>query len=259
MTLFLSECPLWLLAILVVVLPVVASCWISVHIRHRIGLTTLASNNEVAGFKFAVVGIIYAVLLGFAVIVVWGRYNDAEIAVLREAGASATLYRLAAGSEPEEVATRAAVGNYLRLAIDRDWPEMSAKSESREVTVALNDVYAAAQRVAQSGLRPPPVIAETFTQLDAITEARRTRLHLATGIVPVVLWDALIVGGLLTVGFTYFFGTKHLRAQVLMTGILAIIVFMGLFVTLAIDHPFTGPVHVDSGPLQRVLRDFSGG
>ena len=259
MTLFLSKCPLWFLAILVVVLPVIASCWILVQIRHRVGLTTLASNNEVAGFKFAVVGIIYAVLLGFAVIVVWGRYNEAEIAVLREAGGAATVYRLAAGDEPEEVATRTAIGNYLRLVVDRDWPEMSAEKESADVTAALNDVYAAAQRLAQTGSRPHPVIAEMFTQLDAITEARRSRLHLATGIVPVVLWDALIVGGVLTVGFTYFFGTKHLRAQVLMTGILAIIVFMGLFVTLAIDHPFTGPVHVDSGPLQRVLRDFSGG
>jgi hypothetical protein len=259
MTLFLSECPLWVLAILVVVLPVIASCWILVRIRHRVGLTALASNNEVAGFKFAVVGIIYAVLLGFAVIVVWGRYNEAEIVVLREAGAAATVYRLAAGDEPEQVATRAAVGNYLRLAIEKDWPQMAAETESADTTAALNDVYAAAERLAQSGSRPHAVVAEMFTQLDAITEARRSRLHLATGIVPVVLWDALIVGGLLTVGFTYFFGTKNLRAQVLMTGILAIIVFMGLFVTLAIDHPFTGPVHVDSGPLQRVLRDLAGG
>src|SRR5215472_3266207 len=127
MTLFLSRCPLWFLAFLVVVLPVIASCWILVQIRHRVGLTTLASNNEVAGFKFAVVGIIYAVLLGFAVIVVWGRYNEAEIAVLREAGGAATVFRLAAGDEPEEVATRAAIGNYLRLAINRDWPAMSTE------------------------------------------------------------------------------------------------------------------------------------
>jgi hypothetical protein len=44
----------------------------------------------------------------------------------------------------------------------------------------------------------------------------------------------------------------------MMSGILAIIVFMGLFVIVSIDHPFTGPVHVDPGPLQRVLSDFRG-
>ena len=64
---------------------------------------------------------IYAVLLAFAKIVVWEKFSDAETAVVQEAGASATLFRLAAGPEPEAVATRAALGNYLRLAIDRDY------------------------------------------------------------------------------------------------------------------------------------------
>jgi uncharacterized integral membrane protein len=64
-------------------------------------------------------------------------------------------------------------------------------------------------------------------QLDAITHARRTRLQLSTGIVPALLWTVLYTGAVLTVGFTFFFGTKNLPAQVMMTGILSIIVFMG--------------------------------
>jgi len=256
-TLFLSGCPLWIMAILLVVLPAVATSWILVLVRRWVGLERLNINNEVAGFKFAVVGVIYAVLLAFAVIVVWGRFSDAELTVVKEAGAAATLYRLASGPEPEEVATRVALSKYLRLAIDKDWPKMAAEGESFDATVALNDVYAAALVVAQKGTRPYPVIAEMFTQLDSVTEARRGRLHLALGIVPLVLWEVLIIGGLLTVGFTYFFGTENLRAQVMMTGALATIVFMSLFVIVSIDHPFTGPVHVDSQPLRLVLDNFS--
>jgi hypothetical protein len=95
-----------------------------------------------------------------------------------------------------------------------------------------------------------------FNQIDLITEARRSRLHLAIGVMPAVLWAALLLGGFLTVSFTFFFGTENLTAQVMMTGILAIIVFMGLFVIVSIDHPFTGPVRVDPDPLLRVLTDF---
>jgi len=62
----------------------------------------------------------------------------------------------------------------------------------------------------------------------------------------------------LTVGFTFFFDTGNLKAPVPMTCILALIVFMGLFVIIAIDHPFTGPVHIDAWTLQLVLRDFGG-
>ncbi len=77
----------------------------------------------------------------------WGKFNDAETAVVQEAGASATIYRLTTGPDPEAVATRAALGNYLRLAIDRDWPLMATGKESREVTQALNALYAVALRL----------------------------------------------------------------------------------------------------------------
>jgi len=257
-SLFLSGLPLWVMAILLVVVPTLIATAVLILIRKRIGLARLTTNNEVAGFKFAVVGVIYAVLLAFAVIVVWGRYNDAEEAVIKEAGAAATLYRLAAGLEPEARGMRTGLNKYLRLASERDWPQMAAERESPDVTGALDELYASAIELVKEDSRESAVDIQIFKQLDAMTEARRARLHLAIGIVPVVLWEALVVGGMLTVGFTFFFATENLKAQVLMTCILAIIVFMGLFVIIAIDHPFTGPVHIDSGPLQLVLRDFGG-
>ena len=42
-----------------------------------------------------------------------------------------------------------------------------------------------------------------------------------------------------------------------MTGILTLIVFMGLFVIVSIDHPFTGPVHISADPLRAVVEDFA--
>jgi hypothetical protein len=256
LSLYLSGRSLWLTAILLVVLPTVLAAWGLVLVRSRIGLARLVANNEVAGFKFAVVGVIYAVMLAFAIIVVWQRYTDAELAVVHEAGAASTLYRLLSGPDPEAARARSALDEYLRLAIARDWPQMAVERESPEVTAALSSVYAHALRLAGDSSRPNAVLTEVFTQLDTMTQARRSRLHLALGIVPTVLWLALSLGGVLTVAFTYFFGAENLRAQVLMTGILAVIVFMGLFVIVSIDHPFTGPVHVDSGALQRVLEDF---
>jgi len=42
-------------------------------------------------------GVLYAVLLAFAIIVVWEKFNVAENDVAREAGAAATIYRLSDG------------------------------------------------------------------------------------------------------------------------------------------------------------------
>jgi hypothetical protein len=41
-----------------------------------------------------------------------------------------------------------------------------------------------------------------------------------------------------------------------MTGVLSILVTLGLVVIISIDHPFTGPVHVQPGPLSAVLADM---
>ncbi len=256
MSLLLSSFPLWITGIIVVVLPTVAAMYGPVLIRRRVALERLTINNEIAGFKFSTVGVLYAVLVAFAIIMVWERFADAESAVAQEAGAVTTLYRLASGKEPEAVEMRRALDNYLALAIERDWPQMALEGKSGDVTNALDEVYATAVRLAQSGSRSGAVLFAIFNQLDTLTQARRSRLHLAIGIVPPVLWTVLILGGVLTVGFTLFFGTKNLRAQILMTGILSIVVFMSLFVIVAINHPFTGPVHVDSEPLHTVLTEF---
>jgi len=254
---FLASLPLWLAAILIVVLPTAAAMAGPVLIRRRFSLERLTTNNEIAGFKFATVGVIYAVLLAFAVIVVWERFSSAEAAVIQEAGAAVTLYRLAAAPDPQAATMRGALDHYLEAAIAKDWPQMSAAKSSPEATQALNELYVATLSEAQDGTRPPAVLVAMFHQLDLVTEARRTRLQLAHGIVPTMLWTVLILGGVLTVSFTFFFGTRNLEAQVLMTGVLALIVFMGLLVIVSLNHPFTGAVHIDSEALQLVLHDFA--
>src|ERR1700686_4979363 len=94
---FLTSLPVWLSGLLLVGLTTLLAMLGPRLIRRYVPLEELSANNEVAGFKFAVVGVLYAVLLAFAIIVVWEKFNDAENTVAREAGALATIYRLAHG------------------------------------------------------------------------------------------------------------------------------------------------------------------
>src|SRR5262245_65425528 len=59
-------------------------------VRRYVPLERLRTNNEVAGFKFATVGVIFAVLLAFAILVVWERFNQADVGVADDAGADTT-------------------------------------------------------------------------------------------------------------------------------------------------------------------------
>ncbi len=241
---FLSSLPLWLLIAIIVVTPTVLAMGAQILIRKRVGLDKLVNNNEIAGFKFATVGVIYAVLLAFSVIVVWEKFSDAQTSVAEEAGATGALFHYAEGKEPDAVAVRTALANYLTTTIEDEWPAMARETESPVTQHALDSLYDAALALNRSGARTTADMSEVFRQLDNVTAARRVRLHLATGLVPNVIWIVLFTGALLTVGFTLFFGSENLVAQVSMTGVLSVLVTMGLVVIISIDHPFTGPVYI---------------
>ena len=266
-TISLSALPIWLAALMLVVLPVAIAIGSALLVRRGVGLERLIANNEVAGFKFAVVGVIYAVLLGFAVIVVWERFHDAESTATREAGAVVALGRLSGGlygpaREPAHAADaaqfRAHLYDYLRVTVDDEWPAMSRGEASPKVRAALDGLYAELLGAESQTRSSAVVLAEMLHQLDQVTFARRERLQLARGIVPPVVWAALVLGAVFTIGFTFFFGVRSMRAQALMTGVLSALIFLGLLVIVSIDHPFTGPVSVSAEPLRSVLLEVAG-
>ena len=255
---YFTQTSLWISGIVfLLVLPGLAmTC--TVLLRRRFGLERLKVNNEVAGFKFATVGVLYAVLLAFAVIVVWEKYNEAENTVALEAGAAVTVYRLSDGLGAEHAgATRAAMTSYLQQAIEKDWPAMQRGYADPEANTALSAAYAAVLSFEPIGLRAQAALTAVLEQLDVITQARRARIVAAGGIMPGILWLVLFAGAFVTIGFTFFFGSQNVRAQAVMTGGLSLLIFAGLLIIVMIDHPFAGTVHVGPEPLEQVLLDFA--
>ena len=228
-------------------------------VRRRVRLARLRGNNEVAGFKFAVIGVLYAVLLAFVVIISWERFHDAESALAKEAGAGATIYRLAGGlDETSAAALRANLGAYLRSVLADDWPAMVRGHSSEVTTRMLSDLYDEVIRFRPADLRDANLHAELLSELDQVTRARRERLVMAEGTVPKVIWFVLFLGAALTISFTFFFGTENLIAQSLMTGVLAAIILSAVLVVIALDRPYTGAIVVSREPIRTVIEDMGG-
>ena len=249
----LAEMPLWESAILIVLIPTLIAMCGPILVRWIVGYERIAPNNEVAGFKFATLGVIYAVLLGFTVVVVWERFADAERATVQEAAALLAMHRLSGGLPAEPQAKlRDELSSYVEAAISDDWPEMARGAGSKRVTEQLSEVYAAVLAIPAETPRDAVLVEELFNQLNAVSEGRRERLILADGIVPNVIWLVLFAGAAVTLAFTFFFGSRNLIAQVLMTGMLAVLIFMALYVAVQIDHPFSGPVSVPPQALKLI-------
>jgi Protein of unknown function (DUF4239) len=253
---FLQDQSLWLSGMLLVGLTTGLAMLAPMLVRRYVTLDTLIANNEVAGFKFAVVGVLYAVLLAFAIIVVWEKFTDADNIVAREAGAATNVYRLSYGmAEAPATSLRAKLGAYLAATISDDWPAMEHANESSSARRALDAVYGSVL-VSLNAQGSSALVAEVLHQLDEITQARRARIVAADGTVPGVIWPVLFGGAAITIGFTFFFGTPNLRAQSLMTGLLSVVIFSSLFIVVVIDRPFSGAVTVKPDALAKVLAEF---
>jgi len=257
--LFLTTAPLWITAVLLLVPTTILATCGPVIVRRHVTLNRLRANNEVAGFKFATIGVIFAVLLAFAIVIVWERFNQADNDVAKEAGGAATVLRLTQGLDSEHGdAIRKATLAYLRDAVAKDWPAMAQGRASHDVTSTLTGIYGAVLKFHTFDANEGLVIAEILRNVDEIGEARRARLVTASGIVPDIIWMVLFAGAFITIGFTFFFGTANLHAQSAMSGALAILIFGGLLTIIAIDHPFAGSVHVGPEALVAVIEDFGG-
>jgi hypothetical protein len=66
----------------------------------------------------------------------------------------------------------------------------------------------------------------------------------------------LIVGAVISVAFTYFFGVRSLAAQALMVSALAALIGLVLAAILALDLPFSGGISVSPGSMRDTIVEF---
>jgi hypothetical protein len=82
-------------------------------------------HNDVAGFIYAALGVIYAVLLALVVIAVWEQYGAARETVEQEANAAADIFWLANQlPEPRGTHVQELVRSYAEEVVHREWPLM---------------------------------------------------------------------------------------------------------------------------------------
>jgi len=99
--------------------------------------------REAAGITVLIgpVGDIYAVLLAFAIFVIWGQFTEVENCVIRECNSLDDLLRFSAYMEPDaSAAIRRSVADYARRVLKYEWPALGegrADKQADELFVAI--------------------------------------------------------------------------------------------------------------------------
>jgi Protein of unknown function (DUF4239) len=214
-------------------------------------------HNDVAGFIYAVLGVAYAVLLGLILIAVWEKWDAAEVTTTDEANELAGIFYWAhALPQPEGRHIQELVRSYARVVVEEEWPAMAQGRSSPKAWDTLDEL-----RGTILGLQPTTGAqqaryTEMLAQLHDLGNARRERLLAAEQGLPPILWVVLILGGVITVFFTYLFGLENTLVHLIMVGSLALVISLSLFTVAALDYPFKGDIHIHPSAYENDLERF---
>jgi hypothetical protein len=222
-------------------------------------------HNDVAGFIYAALGVIYAVLIALIVIAVWEEYDAASETVEQEANALAEIAWLAHRlPEPEGAHIQELARSYAEEVVHKEWPLME-QGEAPLMTqveqtptgwTLIDEIRASLQEVEPQTAADEQLYAEGLDQVQRLADARRMRLVAAEEGIPAVLWAVLIFGGVAAIGFTYLFGLQNTWAHRLMVLTLAAVIGLVLFTIGAMEHPFSGGARIGTGAFELVLERF---
>jgi hypothetical protein len=228
-------------------------------VQRLVPATVRKEHNDVAGFIYAVVGVIYAVLLALTVIAVWEEYEAAKVTVRDEANELADVYWLAHRlPEPEGPRLQGLARSYATVVAEEEWPLMARGGGSSPKAWALMDeMRLSGMQDLEVDTRSDQVLFEQgLEHINELADARRARMVEAEEGIPAVLWAVLVFGGIITVSFTYLFGLENTWSHRLMIAAVAGLIALALFTVGSLEYPFSGGTRVGPEAFELVLERF---
>jgi hypothetical protein len=239
----------WVRFVVIVGGSMLLAALIMLLIRRRYKKPSGESHNEVAGFIFATVGVLQAVLLAFIVFALWEAHGTAERAAAQEAAQvlataryAATLPQPVRHELPEELRL------YAETVLNSEWMTMSEGDSSK------GDAAIGAMWHSYDKLHPPENYANAATLLTDLSTARTQRILSSQAALPSVFWVVLVGGSLITIIFAFVLYMENARVHALMVALLAGIMALCLWLILEVNHPFAGAVQVSTDSFEHALQ-----
>jgi len=252
----------WLVLVIFMVVPAAIAVAAHAVFRRYVKPESLLPHQEVAGFLVAIVGVLYAVVLGFLVISVWSSFDLAQRNADAETTSIANILFISNGM-PEDVRKRQRVllGNYAHEVLHVEWPMLADAQEDlrargmlatalHEMAVAPFDTRDQAEMMRESTLRSAALV----SYRDVATQRRQRILDSEAHVQP-TMYFAIAAGGLIVLAFVFLFGVQNWRLQLIMTALVTAMIGLQIGIIFEMDRPFWGAIHVSSDAWSLLIHD----
>jgi len=248
---------------------VVIGIWTSLalaglYIFHRlVDVHTRQKDTDTVGLTFAIVAVVYAVLIAFIVVDVFETSAKDDGIATAEANKLSNLMLDSAGLPPQTAeAVRADLDKYIDIVVKSEWPSQQAGKLGDAVfdpgwtVLAHLSTRLAVFEPATMGQNVNK--GEMLHTMNELIKARRSRILAAGEHLPFVVWQILLLAGAVAVGYTYLFGAHSFRIHLAITGLVSATIALVFVLIIALDYPFRGEVSVSDDAFVSVKATATG-
>lgn len=245
--------PYALLAAAILISPIVV-CGGQWYLHGRLQLRKLFVDNDVAGFIIAVVGTLYAVLLGFMTVEVWEHYEAARLQVWAESASVADVWHDAVGLPlMERIRVRTDMLDYAHVMIANEWPSMRYGAFSTRGDELIMDAATAIGQFSPKTLGESNAQAAIIARTNDLHDARAARLAANARAISGFQWSVLVIGAIVVLAFCYAFSVSNLGSHLLMTGLVTILIAAMFVLLFELQYPFRSQLGIDTEAWQALI------
>jgi hypothetical protein len=260
---FLYTHPTWLVGIVVI------GVWTglslaALYLFHRlVDVDTRHRDTETVGLTFAIVAVVYAVLIAFIVVDVFETYAKGDEIATAEANKLSNLMLDSAGLPPQMAqAVRGDLNQYIDLVVKSEWPSQQKGKLGDAVFepgwTVLGHLSTRLAVFEPATLGQNVNKGEMLHVMNDLIRARRSRIIAAGEHLPAIVWQILLLAGAVAVGYTFLFGAHNFRIHMAITGLIAATISLVFVLIIALDYPFRGEVSVGDDAFVSVQATASG-
>ena len=213
--------------------------WLVKLLRHRVRHGMEEGSQSLLANFVSFVATLFAFVLAFVIANLWGVYNQAGRAVRQEASALRTIFQVSGQLHSGE-RLQGLVRDYVHCVAVDEWPLMMRGEYSPKAEQLKDSVWREALELIENGTNNSVLTRGAFDSLVLVNNARNERMGMLDSSIHPLLWVGLGITGSSTLVAFFFLGIKQKKAQLILDFLMLLCFSLNLYLTVALDKPFSG-------------------